>query len=392
MKAVIVGAGIAGLVAARQLGLAGWHVEVLERSAQPRPDGYMMDFFGPGISASERIGLYPRLSAAAYRIDSVSYVNPAGRQTAHLDYALFSRLAGGKVLSLLRPDLEACARQALQDVPVGRVDLRYGCRIEQVLQDPGKVIVRGGGGQWEADALIGADGLHSQVRAEVFGPATEYLRDLGMRAAAYTIDEPQMNMRLRNRFVLTDSIGRTAGLYGLSGGRVAAFLVYRPEAPSRATAGAPDTRQRLRAHFRGLGPSIDRLLALCPEDPYDDLVAQVIMPQFHRGHTVLLGDAGGAVSLLAGQGGSLAVAGAALLGEVLGPVDDAAAIPGALAEFERRWRPTVLRAQDSGRRAAATFLPRNLYRLLQRRLILKAAGLPLVNRLVARQIINRLVK
>lgn len=36
MKAVVVGAGIAGLVAARQLGLAGWDVELLEKSAAPR--------------------------------------------------------------------------------------------------------------------------------------------------------------------------------------------------------------------------------------------------------------------------------------------------------------------------------------------------------------------
>ncbi|WP_307037843.1 NAD(P)/FAD-dependent oxidoreductase [Arthrobacter sp. B3I4] len=55
MKAVVVGAGIAGLVAARQLGLAGWDVEILEKSATPRPDGYMMDFFGPGVGARKRL-------------------------------------------------------------------------------------------------------------------------------------------------------------------------------------------------------------------------------------------------------------------------------------------------------------------------------------------------
>lgn len=38
MKAVVVGAGIAGLVTARQLGLAGWDIELLEKSAAPRPD------------------------------------------------------------------------------------------------------------------------------------------------------------------------------------------------------------------------------------------------------------------------------------------------------------------------------------------------------------------
>ncbi|MFN3925655.1 MAG: FAD-dependent oxidoreductase, partial [Pseudarthrobacter sp.] len=44
MKAIVLGAGIAGLVAARQLGLAGWDVELVEKSPGPRPDGYMMDF------------------------------------------------------------------------------------------------------------------------------------------------------------------------------------------------------------------------------------------------------------------------------------------------------------------------------------------------------------
>ena len=63
MKAVVVGAGIAGLVAARRLGMAGWDVELLEKPAAPRPDGYMRDFLGPGVEAAERIGLYPRLAA-----------------------------------------------------------------------------------------------------------------------------------------------------------------------------------------------------------------------------------------------------------------------------------------------------------------------------------------
>jgi 2-polyprenyl-6-methoxyphenol hydroxylase-like FAD-dependent oxidoreductase len=70
MKALVVGAGIAGLVTARQLGLAGWDVEVLEKSPAPRPDGYMMDFFGPGVAAAERIGLYPSRAAAAYRVEA----------------------------------------------------------------------------------------------------------------------------------------------------------------------------------------------------------------------------------------------------------------------------------------------------------------------------------
>ncbi|WP_286132734.1 NAD(P)-binding protein [Arthrobacter sp. OY3WO11] len=135
MKAIVVGAGIAGLVAARQLGSAGWDVELVEKSPGPRPDGYMMDFFGPGLQAAERIGLYPRLAAVTYQVEAVDYVDGKGRRTCSLDYNQFARLAGGKILSLLRPDMERAALAALDDVAPGRVRISYGAQVSRVWSD-----------------------------------------------------------------------------------------------------------------------------------------------------------------------------------------------------------------------------------------------------------------
>ncbi|MGY2744451.1 FAD-dependent monooxygenase [Arthrobacter sp. UYCu723] len=395
MKAVVVGAGIAGLVAARQLGLAGWDVEVLEKSAAPRPDGYMMDFFGPGVEAAEWIGLYPRLAAVAYHVEAAEYVDATGRPTSSLDYDQFARLAGGKVLSLLRPDMERAALAALDDVASGRVRIRYGAPVSQVWSGEDGVEVAVGDPPdvtLGADVLVGADGIHSGVRAQVFGPEEEYLRPLGMRAAAFIVTEPVLNARFRNRFVLTDSIDRMAGLYSLRSDEVAAFMVYRDatDAPGHQRSGSP--RERLRREFAGLGHAVDRLLELCPEHPYDDVVAQVVMPGWQRGRTVLVGDACGAVSLLAGQGGSLAIAGAALLGDVLGPVASPDGISAALAEFERRWKPVVEEAQAAGRRTASSFLPSNRTQRLLRRWIIRVTHLPGIDRLVARQIVGRIAK
>lgn len=91
--------------------MAGWDVELLEKSAAPRPEGYMMDFFGPGVEAAGRTGLYPRLAAVAYHVEAAEYVDAAGRPTSSLDYGQFARLASGKVLSLLRPDMELARRE-----------------------------------------------------------------------------------------------------------------------------------------------------------------------------------------------------------------------------------------------------------------------------------------
>ena len=393
MKAVVVGAGIAGLVAARQLGLAGWDVELLEKSASPRPDGYMMDFFGPGVEAAERIGLYPRLAAVAYHVEAAEYVDPAGRPTSSIDYDLFARLAGGKVLSLLRPDMERAALAALDDVASGRVRVRYGAPVSQVWRDDDGVRVAVEDSPdmtLAADVLVGADGIHSRVRAQVFGPEAEYLRPLGMRAAAFIVTEPILNARFRNRFVLTDSIDRMAGLYSLRSDEVAAFMVYRDATGAAGHQRSGSPREPLRREFAGLGQAVDRLLDLCPEHPYDDVVAQIIMPGWHRGRTVLVGDACGAVSLLAGQGGSLAIAGAALLGDILGSVASPEGISSALAEFEKRWRPVVEEAQAAGRRTASSFLPANRTQRLLRRWIIRATHLPGIDRLVARRIVGRI--
>ena len=395
MKAVVVGAGIAGLVAARQLGLAGWDVELLEKSAVPRPDGYMMDFFGPGVEAAERIGLYLRLAAVAYHVEAAEYVDATGRPTCSLDYDQFARLAGGKVLSLLRPDMERAALAALDDVAPGRVRVRYGAPVSRVWSDEDGVRVAIDGSPdvtVAADVLVGADGIHSAVRARVFGPDEVYLRPLGMRAAAFIVTEPVLNARFRNRFILTDSIDRMAGLYSLRSDEVAAFMVYRDAAGATGHLRSGSPRERLRREFAGLGYAVDRLLQLCPEHPYDDVVVQIVMPSWQKGRTVLVGDACGAVSLLAGQGGSLAIAGAALLGDVLGPVASPEGISPALAEFERRWKPVVEEAQAAGRRAASSFLPANRTQRLLRRWIIRASHLPGIDRLIARQIVGRIAK
>jgi 2-polyprenyl-6-methoxyphenol hydroxylase-like FAD-dependent oxidoreductase len=388
----VVGAGIAGLVTARQFALAGWEIDVLERSPGPREDGYMMDFFGPGFDAAERIGLLPRLREVSYRVSGVEYVDVAGRRTAHLDYGQFSRAVGGRLLSLMRPDLELAALAALDDVPPGAVRIRYSAAPLRMQADSGSASawVPGANGETDevrGDLLIGADGVHSAVRQQIFGPESAFLRPLGMRTAAYFVEDPTLHRLFAGRFVLTDSVGRQAGLYSLRDRRVAVFLAYRDSTDGHPVNGqVSDPREVLRQVFAGLGPPVERALELCPPHPYNDVVAQVVVPTWHRGRAVLVGDACQAVSLLAGQGASLAIAAAELLVNLVAPWRDSVAIEAALTQYERRWRPVVEEKQAVGRRAAGTFLPATRRQLLLRRLVLRLTSLPGVDRLVARRL------
>jgi 2-polyprenyl-6-methoxyphenol hydroxylase-like FAD-dependent oxidoreductase len=84
VRALICGAGIAGLTLARMLDAMDWQVVLVERAAGLREEGYLIDFFGPGFDVAESIGLLPRLREKAYTVTEVNYVDQLGRPRAAL--------------------------------------------------------------------------------------------------------------------------------------------------------------------------------------------------------------------------------------------------------------------------------------------------------------------
>ena len=94
MKAIISGAGIAGLAAAYELGRAGWDVVVLEKADSLRDGGYMIDFFGPGYDAAEANGLLDAFARHARKVEGVELVNADGSRQGYMSYRSFAILSG----------------------------------------------------------------------------------------------------------------------------------------------------------------------------------------------------------------------------------------------------------------------------------------------------------
>jgi 2-polyprenyl-6-methoxyphenol hydroxylase-like FAD-dependent oxidoreductase len=177
---------------------------------------------------------------------------------------------------------------------------------------------------------------------------------------------------------LTDTINREMGFYGLRDGAVAAFTIHRAPDPTMPT----DPREAIRREYAPLGWLVPRALAACPppEQVYYDQVAQIEMPTWIRGRVVLVGDAAYAVSLLAGQGASLGITGAYVLGEHL---SSAGSIDTALSRYEQTMHPLVTEKQRVARGATRWFLPATRGRLHMRRAALALARLPIIDRYVA---------
>ncbi len=136
-----------------------------------------------------------------------------------------------------------------------------------------------------------------------------------------------------------------------------------------------------------MGWLVPEALQRCPppEEIYYDQVAQIVMPRWSRNRVVLIGDACSAVSLLAGQGASLAVGAAYVLAEQLRRTSS---VERALDFYEQLWRPEVEEKQKAGRAAGNRFLPSSPFRLWTRRTALRLAWLPSVNRRITATLVG----
>ncbi len=286
MKVIICCAGIAGLALAQRLVTGGWDVTVLERSPSPRQLGYMIDFWGPGYDATLAMGVLPRLEELSYRVEEACFVDESGGRRAGLSYSRFARALNGRVLSIMRPDLELALREQI----AGAVDLRFGTSVAYIENTTDGVhVALTDGTTLNADLLVGADGIHSTVRRMVFGEEKQFLRYLGYHTAAYIFEDPKIYDYARNRFCLTDTIDRQMGFYALRDGRVATFTVHRSPDPTLPA----DTQRAVRQVYSSLGWVAPRALAKCPAsaEVYYDQVAQIEIPRWSRGRVTLLGDA-----------------------------------------------------------------------------------------------------
>ncbi|WP_244193896.1 FAD-dependent monooxygenase [Bordetella genomosp. 12] len=340
--AVIAGAGVAGLSQAWWLTRAGWRVVLAERAAHLRDGGYMMGLSGPGLHTARSMGLVPALRAVEHDIGENVYRDRAGREIMRIRYRdLLEQLDW---ITLRRSDLVRVLHEATRD----HCDLRLSCTVAQWQDDGNQVAVTlSDGSQWQADLLIGADGVHSTLRAGAFDARYEAL---GYRYAAYDVAD---SLGLSPDFVSYAAVGQQVEYHGLGQERLAVLHVWRS-----AESGLVPASQR-RALLQELAghthPQVRRVLDSLPADApivMDDL-AMIDMPSWHRGRVLLAGDAAHSLSLISGQGAGMAMASAAVLAQEL----QRQPVAGALQAHDARLRPIIVQLQARSRKLAPMYVP-----------------------------------
>ncbi|EID56156.1 FAD-dependent monooxygenase [Saccharomonospora xinjiangensis] len=379
-KAVVVGAGIAGLATALRLHQIGWESLVVERSPARRSGGYAVTFSGIGYDAAERMGVLPALTQRHITPDRMVYVKPDGSTRFAVAGPTVRAMLGKHALNLLRGDIEDVLHTAVRD----SAEIRFGTTITAIAQDDTGVDVTLNDGTVErADLVVGADGLHSTTRSLVFGPEDEFRLDLDHMVGVFLLDRLPSCVETGTTSTLTDT-GRTLAIIDLGQGRSAAFFGYRTDRPAAELAEGPASA--LPRGYGDMGWAAPEVLAQLPhaESVYFDTISQVIVDRWSRGRVVLLGDAAWCVTLFAGFGSSLAVAGADRLGTALD--QHHGDVLTALKAWEEELRPEAEKKQKLGRRVRGLYAPADPFRLWLRDLPLRFASYRPVSALLQRSL------
>ncbi|MGW0247225.1 FAD-dependent monooxygenase [Nocardia goodfellowii] len=380
-RALVVGAGIAGLAAAVRLHPLGWDVVVIERAPARRSSGYLLNLHGPGYAAAERLGLLPALTPRDIGYFTSALVHADGREKFRIPAAVTEAAVGNRALSLFRGDLESALYDAVADL----VAIRFGTTVAVVAENSGGVVATlSDGTRLAADLLVGADGVHSRVRELVFGAEPEYFVDLGHMVGAFPLQTVPEHVPegVGTTFI---GPGRTAAVMNLGQQRSSAFFTYRcPDSKAEVALGPTAA---LTAAFGDLGRGVAdalRELAADPAAAYFDSVGQIVMDRWSSGRVVLLGDAAWCVTVFAGYGAALALDGADRLGTALAAQQ--ADIPAALDSWERSLRPEVDKRQALARKGMVKFAPPSRAHVWAGELMLRAIQLPGLRGLVQRSI------
>ena len=346
-RVAIIGGGIGGLTAANTLSRAGIEVAVYEAAAELRE-------IGAGVA----------LHANAMRVLRAIGVEDAVRKVAgRSQWQITRNWKTGRVISKSSRQQQAAAfgllgatvhRADLLDVladalPAGIVTL--GRRCTEVLPDGDTAVARfADGGEIEADIIVGADGIHSPVRASLFGPdAPRFTGKICYRSVIPT--EAVRGIRPDTDLAQWFGPHGTIVLYPLRGEeRINVVCHYDDDSYRHQSWVTECSREEVLERYAGWHESLLRLFAggdtwykwaLYDRDP---------IPRWTRGRVTLLGDAAHPMLPYLGQGACQALEDGAVLATALAA--EAADPPTGLARYERTRRPrasqVVLTSRERG--------------------------------------------
>ncbi|GLY46780.1 FAD-dependent monooxygenase [Lentzea sp. NBRC 102530] len=318
-RVLVSGASVGGPALAYWLHRYGFDVTVVEKAHGIRRGGQAVDFKGPiHRRVLSEMGVLDEVRAA-HVVDTDSRIVNAKGRTVGVIPAAFS---GGEI-NIPRGDLA----RILYGLTSQTCEYVFGDSITSLTQTHTGVDVTFARGEPRAfDLVIGADGMHSNVRKLAFGPEADHVTHLGYH---YVLAD----LGTGDESVVYNEPGRTVGL---GGSKAPAFFVFASD-QLHDRDDVDTQKETLVNAYRDGRWRIPELLAKIPDatDFFMDSISRVTLERYSTGRVALVGDSAWG-NALGGFGTGLAVVGAYVLAGELAVADGDHTV--AFPRFEAKFR------------------------------------------------------
>jgi len=342
LSVAVIGAGLGGLAAAATLRRIGIDVRIYEQAAQFSRIGAGIQMMPNAMKVLRMLGIEATLRDIAFAPHShLNRVWDTGEVTRELPMP--EDLFGAPYLCMHRGDLHEALASVLPDGVI-----QHGKKLVGLEQAAERVTMRfADGTRVEADAVIGADGVHSRVREIIVGP-----------------DAPIHRGRIAYRAVFPASLmgGRDLGpsrtkwwgidrhivIYYTTRARSEVYFVTSvPEPAEWLTVESWSARgdmEDLRAAYEGFHADVVAILDACPACHKWAILEREPLPRWSEKRVALLGDACHPMTPYMAQGAATAIEDAAILARCLGGVDGDG-VEHAFRRYEAHRKPRTSRIQ-----------------------------------------------
>ena len=341
MKVLIAGAGIGGLTAALAALRRGFDVEVYEQAPELREVGAGLQLSANGTRVFYELGVGEALKAHSCEAagKEIRLWN-TGESWKLFDLGKVSiERYGYPYFTVYRPDLLEVLLAA-----IGRDRIHLGAKCVGLSQDADRVTLELDGGTTACgDCLIGADGVHSQVRQSLFGGDRPQFTGIVVWRGIVPMEKLPKHMA---RMVGSNWVGPGAHVvhYPLRAGKVMNFVGALERSDWQVESwSARGTTEELAADFAGWHDDIQALIRNIPAPYKWALMTRPPMERWSVGRVTLLGDACHSMVPFLAQGAAMAIEDGFVLARALSGSGD---VPVALRKYENARRERTRKAVE----------------------------------------------
>ncbi|MEV5536535.1 FAD-dependent monooxygenase [Saccharopolyspora shandongensis] len=353
---LISGAGIAGPALAHWLRRYGFRPTIVERAPALREGGQAVDFRGTAhLTVLRRMGILDEVRRRQTERTKMVVIDAAGRPRV----ALPAEFAGGEV-EILRGDLAAL----LYDLTRDDTEYVFGDWITSLTETADGVRVTFNDAPPRTfDLVVGADGLHSGVRALAFGPETGFRRFLDHYIAGFSVPD---ELRTPGEVRMYSEPGRMVS---------PGLVVFASPELDYDRHDVAQQKKLVADACHGMGwraPEIIEAMWAAP-DFFFDPIAQIHIDRFSAGRIALLGDAGYGATLGGLGAGQALVTAYVLAGELAAAGGDHRT---AYARYEHQIKDFARGCQKIAGNAGPFMAPATPAKIRQRNLMYRVLSLP----------------